>query len=199
MNVFKPIFIFIGILFLSFSIFSTAKEVDETDYSSDEPAQTRVEPGSEVKEKFEYNKTYGPSPMFTIGGGFSASPGGWALTTRLDIPYKDDLYIGPVGQYVKGDDETLAAITGNVKKLLPSTDPRLIPSIEAGLGVLVDDKENDNDDNSSSLLTVAGGGLDYVLSDNVSVGVHAYINNSFDMDHKEFFFTALAGLNIRLY
>ena len=73
MNVFKTIFIFIGILFLSFSIFSTAKEVDETDYSSDEPAQTRVESGSEVKEKFEYNKTYGPSPMFTIGGGFSAS------------------------------------------------------------------------------------------------------------------------------
>ena len=61
------------------------------------------------------------------------------------------------------------------------------------------DKKNDGDDNSSSVLTVAGGGLDYILSDNVSVGVHAYINNSFDMDHKEFFFTALAGLNIRLY
>ena len=56
-----------------------------------------------------------------------------------------------------------------------------------------------NDDNSSSLLTVLGAGFDYILSDNLSVGAHAYLNNSFDMDHKEFFFTALVGLNIRLY
>jgi opacity protein-like surface antigen len=90
-------------------------------------------------------------------------------------------------------------VTGNVKKLLPSTDAKIVPSIEAGLGVLIDDTKNDNDDNSSSMLTVIGAGVDYVLSDNVSVGAHGYINNSFDLGHKEFFFTALVGLNIRLY
>lgn len=49
------------------------------------------------------------------------------------------------------------------------------------------------------MLTVVGAGFDYVLSEKVSVGAHTYINNSFDFDHKEFFFTALVGLNIRLY
>ena len=115
------------------------------------------------------------------------------------MPYKDDLYIGPVGQFVKGNNQTLVGITGNIKKLLPSTDSKLFPSVEGGLGVLIDDRKNDNDDNSSSFLTVVGGGVDYVISENVSLGVHTYINNSFDMDHKEFFFTALVGLNIRLY
>jgi len=202
MDIFKTVCIFIAVLFLSFSIFSTSKEVEQTDYpSGDETVMesNQNKSASRSKQKFEYDKTYGPSPIFTIGGGFSASPGGWALTSRLDIPYKDDLYFGPVGQYVKGDDQTLVAVTGNVKKLLPSTDPKLFPSIEAGLGVLIDDEDNDNDDNDSSFLTVVGGGVDYVISDNVSLGVHAYINNSFDMDHKEFFFTALAGLIIRLY
>ena len=75
----------------------------------------------------------------------------------------------------------------------------MIPSVEVGLGVLVDDEDNDNDDNSSSVLTVAGAGFDYVLSDNLSLGAHGYMNNSFDMDHKEIFFTFLVSLNIRLY
>ncbi|MDC0897598.1 hypothetical protein OAS31_02585, partial [Desulfobacterota bacterium] len=90
-------------------------------------------------------------------------------------------------------------VTGNIKKILPSTNPKIVPSIEAGIGVLVDDREDDNDDNDSSMLTVVGAGFDYVLSEKVSVGAHTYINNSFDFDHKEFFFTALVGLNIRLY
>ena len=199
MNIFKTISIFIVVFFLTFSIVSTAKETEETDYSSENEISKQSESASEDKPKFEYNKTYGPSPIFTIGGGFSGSPGGWALTTRIDMPYKDDLYIGPVGQFVKGNNQTLVGITGNIKKLLPSTDPKLFPSVEGGLGVLIDDRKNDNDDNSSSFLTVVGGGVDYVISDNVSLGAHTYINNSFDMDHKEFFFTALVGLNIRLY
>ena len=32
------------------------------------------------------------------------------------------------------------------KKLLPSTDAKIVPSIETGLGVLIDDTKNDNDD-----------------------------------------------------
>lgn len=199
MSIFKTLFIFILTLVLSTSIISTAKEVDEQDYSSSDSVSKEVKDTSVEKKKFNYNETYGPSPTFTIGGGLSASPGGWSLTTRLDMPYKDDLYIGPVVQYAEGDDQTLMGVTGNLKKILPSTDPKVVPSIEAGLGVLVDDTKNDNDDNSSSMLTVLGAGFDYVLSDNVSLGAHGYINNSFDMDHKEFFFTALVGLNIRLY
>ena len=108
------------------------------------------------------------------------------------------MYKRQVVQYVEGDDQTLMGVTGNLKKILPSTNPKVVPSIEAGIGVLVDDREDDNDDNDSSMLTVVGAGFDYVLSEKVSVGSHAYINNSFDFDHKEFFFTALVGLNIRL-
>jgi|TARA_B110000438_G_C15806568_1_gene647670 hypothetical protein len=199
MSIFKTLTIFVAIIFVGSTIFSTAKEVREDDYSSSEPSAEVVKQEVKEKRKFDYNKTYGPSPVFTIGGGASFSPGGWGLTTRLDLPYKDDLYIGPVVQFAKGDDETLMGVTGNVKKLLPSTDAKIVPSIEAGLGVLIDDTKNDNDDNSSSMLTVIGAGVDYVLSDNVSVGAHGYINNSFDLGHKEFFFTALVGLNIRLY
>jgi len=199
MNIFKTLFIFIIVTIISSTIISTAKEVENDDYSSSESISKDVKAETKEKKTFDYNKTYGPSPIFTFGGGMSASPGGWSLTTRLDMPYKDDLYIGPVIQYAEGDDQTLMGVTGNLKKILPSTDPKIVPSIEAGLGVLVDDTKNDNDDNSSSMLTVLGGGFDYVLSDNVSVGAHGYINNSFDLDHKEFFFTALVGLNIRLY
>ncbi|MBT3445630.1 hypothetical protein HN450_02175 [bacterium] len=199
MSIFKTLGIFVAVLFISSTFFSYAKEVQETDYSSDEVSTKTEEVKAKEVKKFDYNKTYGPSPVFTIGGGFSASPGGWAVSTRLDLPFKDDLYIGPVVQYADGDDETLMGVTGNIKKILPSTDAKVVPSVEAGLGVLVDDKKNDNDDNSSSLLTVLGAGFDYILSDNLSVGAHAYLNNSFDMDHKEFFFTALVGLNIRLY
>ena len=192
MNIFKTLIIFVAALFLGTTILTTAKEVQEVDYPS---SKSR----SDKKEQFDYNQTYGPSPIFTIGGGASASPGGWALTTRLDMPYKDDLYIGPVVQYAEGDDQTLMGVTGNIKKIMPSADPKIVPSIEAGLGVLVEDKKGNNDDNSSSMLTVLGAGFDYILSENVSVGAHGYINNSFDLDHKEFFFTALVGLNIRLY
>ena len=191
MNIFKTLIIFVAVLFLGTTILTTAKEVEEVDYPSSKS-------GSDKKEQFNYNETYGPSPIFTIGGGMSQSPGGWSLTTRLDLPYKDNLYIGPVVQYVEGDDQTLMGVTGNLKKILPSTDPKVVPSIEAGIGVLVDDREDDDDDNDSSMLTVVGAGFDYVLSEKVSVGAHAYINNSFDFDHKEFFFTALVGLNIRL-
>ena len=105
MNIFKTISIFIVVFFLTFSIVSTAKETEETDYSSENETSKQSESASEDKPKFEYNKTYGPSPIFTIGGGFSGSPGGWALTTRIDMPYKDDLYIGPVGQFVKGNNQ----------------------------------------------------------------------------------------------
>jgi|MDSW01.2.fsa_nt_gb hypothetical protein len=202
MKLFRSFFIFLTIIFMSVSVHSIAKEEQEqTDYSSESKSvnDSKAESGSQIKKKFEYNKTYGPSPILSFAAGASASPAGYALMTRLDIPWKDDLYIGPVAQYAKGDDETLAGITGNIKKLLPSTDPKMIPSVEVGLGVLVDDEDNDNDDNSSSVLTVAGAGFDYVLSDNLSLGAHGYMNNSFDMDHKEIFFTFLVSLNIRLY
>tara|TARA_Y100001960_G_scaffold324729_1_gene405703 strand:- start:3436 stop:4044 length:609 start_codon:yes stop_codon:yes gene_type:complete len=202
MKLFKSFFIFLTIIFMSVSVHSIAKEeIKQTDYSSESETikDSKVKSGSEIKKKFEYNKTYGPSPILSFGAGASASPAGYSLITRLDIPWKNDLYIGPVGQFAKGDGETLAGITGNIKKHLPSTDPKMIPSIEAGIGFLVDDEDNDNDDNSSSFLTVAGAGFDYVMSDNLSLGAHGYMNNSFDMDHKEIFFTFLVSLNIRLY
>ena len=202
MKLFKSFFIFLTIIFMSVSVHSIAKEeIKQTDYSSESETikDSKVKSGSEIKKKFEYNKTYGPSPILSFGAGASASPAGYSLITRLAIPWKNDLYIGPVGQFAKGDGETLAGITGNIKKHLPSTDPKMIPSIEAGIGFLVDDEDNDNDDNSSSFLTVAGAGFDYVMSDNLSLGAHGYMNNSFDMDHKEIFFTFLVSLNIRLY
>ena len=86
MNFFKTLIIFVAALFLGTTILTTAKEVQEVDYPS---SKSR----SDKKEQFNYNETYGPSPIFTIGGGMSQSPGGWSLTTRLDLPYKDDLYI----------------------------------------------------------------------------------------------------------
>ena len=40
-------------------------------------------------------------------------------------------------------------LTGNIKKILQSEDPKIIPSVEIGAGVLINDEENNNDDNSS--------------------------------------------------
>ena len=121
------------------------------------------------------------------------------LDTKLDIPYKNDLYIGPHIYYADSDDETNFGLTGNIKKILESEDPKLIPSVEVGVGVLVNDLENNNDDNSSYFLIQLGAGVDRVISDNMSIGVHLYNNYGTDFDDSTNHLTLVAGIQIRLY
>lgn len=176
-----------------------AKEIDD-EYGSETQVETfATEDEDIVKKKFNYNETYGPTPIFSIGGGLSMNPGGYSLDTKLDIPYKNDLYIGPHIYYADSDDETNFGLTGNIKKILESEDPKIIPSVEVGVGVLVNDLENNNDDNSSYFLIQLGAGVDRVISDNMSVGVHLYNNYGTDFDDSTNHLTLVAGIQIRLY
>ena len=192
-------FLFFILFIIMVSNVNFAKEIDD-EYGSETQAETFTSNDEDiVKEKFNYNETYGPTPIFSIGGGLSMNPGGYSLDTKLDIPYKDDLYIGPLIYYADSDDETNFGLTGNIKKILESEDPKLIPSVEVGVGVLVNDLENNNDDNSSYFLIQLGAGVDRVISDNMSIGVHLYNNYGTDFDDSTNHLTLVAGIQIRLY
>lgn len=192
-------FLFFILFIAMVSNVNFAKEIDD-EYGSETQVETfATEDEDIVKKKFNYNETYGPTPIFSIGGGLSMNPGGYSLDTKLDIPYKDDLYIGPHIYYADSDDETNFGLTGNIKKILESEDPKIIPSVEVGIGVLVNDLENNNDDNSSYFLIQLGVGVDRVISDNMSVGVHLYNNYGTDFDDSTNHLTLVAGIQIRLY
>ena len=96
-------------------------------------------------------------------------------------------------------DETNFGLTGNIKKVLESEDPKLIPSVEIGAGILVNDEDNNNDDNSSYFLIQIGAGFDRVISDNMSFGIHLYNNYGTDFDDSTNHLTLVAGIQIRLY
>ena len=192
-------FLFFILFIIMVSNVNFAKEIDD-EYGSETQAETFTSNDEDiVKKKFNYNETYGPTPIFSIGGGLSMNPGGYSLDTKLDIPYKDDLYIGPQIYYADSDDETNFGLTGNIKKILESEDPKIIPSVEVGVGVLVNDLENNNDDNSSYFLIQLGAGVDRVISDNMSIGVHLYNNYGTDFDDSTNHLTLVAGIQIRLY
>ena len=189
--------ILLAVIFIS-SI-GTTKDTEDTQSKEYSSVAKDVNDSAEKPKKFNYNETYGPAPLFSIGGGFAIAPGGYNLDTKLDIPYKDDLYIGPHVYYSSSSDETNFGITGNVKKILESEDPKFIPSIEAGVGILVRDEDNNNDDNSSYFLFQIGAGVDRVISDNLSVGIHLYNNYGTDFDDSTHHLALVAGLQIRLY
>ena len=193
------IFLFFVLFVLVVSNAGITKEIDNEYESSTEIESVSDDAQDNVKKKFNYNDTYGPTPIFSIGGGFLINPGGYSLNTKLDIPYKDDLYIGPHIYYGDSDDETNFGLTGNIKKILQSEDPKIIPSVEIGAGVLINDEENNNDDNSSYFLIQLGAGVDRVISDNMSFGIHLYNNYGTDFDDSTNHLTLVAGIQIRLY
>ena len=192
----RKILFFILLIFCVNNIAIT-KEVDE-EYNSAPSNDTKISETRKNK-KFNYDESYGPTPIFSIGGGFLINPGGYNIDTKLDIPYKDNLYIGPHVYYGSSSDETNFGLTGNIKKVLESEDPKLIPSVEIGAGILVNDEDNNNDDNSSYFLIQIGGGFDRVISDNMSFGIHLYNNYGTDFDDSTNHLTLVAGIQIRLY
>ena len=60
-------------------------------------------------------------------------------------------------------------------------------------------RKNNNDDNSSYFLIQLGAGVDRVISDNMSIGVHLYNNYGTDFDDSTNHLTLVAGIQIRLY
>ena len=54
MSIFKTLTIFVAIIFVGSTIFSTAKEVREDDYSSSEPSAEVVKQEVKEKRKFDY-------------------------------------------------------------------------------------------------------------------------------------------------
>jgi hypothetical protein len=85
--------ILLAVIFISSA--GITKDTEDTQSEEYSSVAKDVNDSAEEPKKFNYNETYGPAPLFSIGGGFAIAPGGYNLDTKLDIPYKDDLYIGP--------------------------------------------------------------------------------------------------------
>jgi len=135
------------------------------------------------------------NPSFGLGIGFTVDPETFLMGGRFDVPLAYGFSLGPFVQIGVSDDNTLVGISGNVKYTIPvPEEPKVLPSLEAGAGVLISDQ---HDDTETSFLIVLGGGLDYMITRNIGLGGHVYANPA-PGPGEDFFVSFLFGLNVRL-
>ncbi len=144
-------------------------------------------------------ETYVDDPNFGLGIGFTVDPETFLIGGKFDYPLGYGFSIGPLVQIGLSDDDQLYGFSGNVKYTISIPDaPRLLPSLEAGAGVLVSHQDRvSNDDTEASFLIVLGGGLDYMITDHLGLGAHVYANPAVGPG-EDFFVSFLFGVNIRL-
>jgi hypothetical protein len=144
-------------------------------------------------------KAYENRPNLGLGIGFTLDPETFLIGGKLDVPLAYGFSLGPLVQIGLSDDDQLYGFSGNLKYTISIPDaPKLLPSLEAGIGVLVSHKDTPRDDDTeAAFLIVLGGGLDYMITDHIGVGAHVYANPA--IDHGEDFFASfLFGMNFRL-
>ena len=83
-------FLFFILFIVMASNVNFAKEIDD-EYGSETQVETfATEDEDIVKKKFNYNETYGPTPIFSIGGGLSMNPGGYSFCLLYTSPSPRD-------------------------------------------------------------------------------------------------------------
>ncbi len=115
------------------------------------------------------------------GVGFIAGPDHFLM--NFELPYRFDQYVslGPMIQVGIANDRSIVAPTANLTITIPDlpgdTLDRFRPNVFAGIGfaVITDDDRN-GDDRSAGFLINAGFGVDYVLSQRVSIGSRMILN-----------------------
>ena len=139
-------------------------------------------------------------PSVGLGIGFTLDPETFLFGGRFDYPLVSGLSLGPFIQVGVSDEDTLVGISGNFKySFILAEVPRLVPSVEAGAGVLVADTEENggDDDSDTSFLLVFGGGADYMITNNFGVGSHVYFNPA-PGPGEDFFFSWYFGIVFNL-
>jgi hypothetical protein len=143
-------------------------------------------------------KDYRSAPSLGLGIGFTVDPETFLMGGKFDFPLGYGFSLGPLAQIGLSGDEQLYGFSGNIKYTIAVPDvPRLLPSLEAGAGVLVSHFDKRNDETETSFLIVLGGGLDYMLTDHLGLGGHVYANPAIGSG-EDFFVSFLFGLNISL-
>lgn len=144
-------------------------------------------------------KAYEGRPTLGLGIGFTIDPETFLIGGKFDLPLAYGFSLGPLVQIGLSDDDKLYAFSGNVKYTFSIPEaPKVLPSLEAGAGVLVSDQDRGkNDDTEASFLIVVGGGLDYMITEHFGLGAHVYANPAAGAG-EDFFVSFLFGVNIRL-
>ena len=89
-------FLFFILFIIMVSNVNFAKEIDD-EYGSETQDETFTSNDEDiVKKKFNYNETYGPTPIFSIGGGLSMNPGGYSLDILDRISIMQILMMKPI-------------------------------------------------------------------------------------------------------
>jgi len=122
------------------------------------------------------SEIYGrPTPHWSIyaGIGFTADPE--AFLINFEVPYRFDRYVsaGPMMQVAVWEDQTIVAPTANVTLTIPDLPgdrfDRLRPNLFAGIGFAAFD-------NSVGFLINTGFGVDYQVSEHLSIGTRMIFN-----------------------
>ncbi len=141
-------------------------------------------------------------PSVDLGIGFTLAPETFLFGGNFQYPLVSNLSFGPLLQVGVGSDDTLVGISGNFRySFILAEVQRLVPSLEAGAGVLVADQDDsgddDDSDSSTGFLIALGGGMDYMFTDNFGAGSHIYFNPAFGGD-EDFFFSWFFGIKFNL-
>lgn len=128
-----------------------------------------------------------------------------ADSTALGIAFSGDYYlnhnlsVGPLLQFGVTDDLFQVGPTVQLKYTF-DIDPRLQANLQGGIGFIYADlKRRGPDKDDTSFLIPVGPGLEYRLSDSVSLGTTVLFNFT-DLDrvrHENFFVSWLGGLKVR--
>ena len=118
---------------------------------------------------------------FRAGMGFTNDPNNFLLS--FELPYRFDQYVslGPLFQIGLGDDRYIVAPSVNLTITIPDLPgenfDRFKPNLFAGVGFAVIENEGRaGDDRAVDFLINTGFGVDYVLSQRVSIGSRMILN-----------------------
>ncbi|MBJ20975.1 MAG: hypothetical protein CL933_16330 [Deltaproteobacteria bacterium] len=146
----------------------------------------------------------GSSPWsLRTGIGFTSDPNDFLL--NFELPYSFDQYIsvGPMMQIGIEDDRSIVAPTANLTLTIPNMPgqnfDRFHPFIFSGIGfAVIENDDRAGDDQSAGFLINAGFGLDYVLSEHLSIGSRMILNflPERTLDEKFFFSWEVGGIRL---
>lgn len=136
------------------------------------------------------------------GAGFTVSPGALLLSGEALYTLDVDLKRGPLPGVLSVGPLLQLGFTGNVFLFAPSANarytvdvphrPQLKPFAEAGVGFLISKEKNHGTFGSG--LFLIGGGVDYMIRENIGVGGKSYLNFA-PGPGQDFFASFLGGVS----
>ncbi|MEM9174422.1 MAG: hypothetical protein AAGC67_04250 [Myxococcota bacterium] len=137
------------------------------------------------------------------GVGFTADPDNFLM--NFELPYRFDPYVaaGPMLQVGLGDDRYLVAPTANLTitgaNLFEGEMARFEPNLFAGIGfAVIENSERGGANRGAGFLVNAGVGLDYILSDRLTIGSRMIFNflPGGTLDETFFYSWEIAGVRL---